>query len=107
MAGCLVQYERSGSLCVAIGNNPWAGGFIYAASTFASGTLVTHRIGDELLDGSHRLRVTASLRGQTYRWIAPFEPLANTSARKAEGLAQALYRLPRTSRARLHRRQTP
>ena len=28
MAGCLVQYERSGSLCVAIGNNPWAGGFI-------------------------------------------------------------------------------
>ena len=86
MAGCLVQYERSGSLCVAIGNNPWAGGFIYAAGTFASGALEAHRIGDEFLDGAHRLRVTASLRGQTYRWIAPFEPMANTSARKAEGL---------------------
>ena len=30
MAGCLVQYRNNGSLCVAIGNNPWAGGFIYA-----------------------------------------------------------------------------
>lgn len=76
MAGCLVQYPNSGSLCVAIGNNPWAGGFIYAAGTFASGPLLAHRIGDEVLDGAHRLRVTVSLRGQTYRWLAPFEPLA-------------------------------
>ncbi|MBS1158133.1 MAG: histidine kinase [Proteobacteria bacterium] len=76
MAGCLVQYPQSGSLCVAIGNNPWAGGFIYAAGTFASGPLLAHRIGDEMLDGAHRLRVTANLRGQTYRWLAPFEPLA-------------------------------
>lgn len=75
MAGCLVQYPQSGSLCVAIGNNPWAGGFIYAAGTFASGPLQAHRIGDEILDGAHRLRVTVSLRGQTYRWLAPFEPL--------------------------------
>ncbi len=76
MAGCLVQYPNSGSLCVAIGNNPWAGGFIYAAGTFASGPLLAHRIGDEILDGAHRLRVTVNLRGQTYRWLAPFEPLA-------------------------------
>ena len=69
MAGCLVQYKNSGSLCVAIGTNPWAGGFIYAAGTFASGPLEAHRIGDEYLDGAHRLRVTDSLRGQTYRWI--------------------------------------
>jgi len=75
MAGCLVQYPKSGSLCVAIGNNPWAGGFIYAAGTFASGPLTAHRIGDEILDNAHRLRVTVSLRGQTYRWLAPFEPL--------------------------------
>ena len=31
MAGCLIQYPAGGSLCVGIGNNPWAGGFIYAA----------------------------------------------------------------------------
>jgi signal transduction histidine kinase len=81
MAGCLVQYKRSGSLCVAIGNNPWAGGYIYAAGTFESGPLEAHRIGDEYLDGAHRLRVTVSLRGQTYRWLAPFEALGNGGAR--------------------------
>ncbi|MBI2277332.1 MAG: HAMP domain-containing histidine kinase [Dechloromonas sp.] len=84
MAGCLVHYPQAGSLCVAIGNNPWAGGFIYAAGTFASGPLEAHRIGDEFLDGAHRLRVTVSLRGQTYRWLAPFEPLAGNG--KWEGV---------------------
>ncbi len=81
MAGCLVQYKHYGSLCIAVGNNPWSGGFIYAAGTFASGALAPHRIGDERLDGAHRLRVTASLRGQTYRWLAPFEPLPGAGAR--------------------------
>lgn len=84
MTGCLVQYPHAGSLCVAIGNNPWAGGFIYAAGTFASGPLAAHRIGDEFLDGAHRLRVTVSLRGQTYRWLAPFEPLPSNG--KWEGV---------------------
>jgi signal transduction histidine kinase len=86
MAGCLVQYKHAGSLCVAIGNNPWAGGFIYAAGTFASGPLQAHSIGDEYLHGAHRLRVTASLRGQTYRWLAPFEMPAAPNGPKAEGV---------------------
>lgn len=86
MAGCLVQYKHSGSLCVAIGNNPWAGGFIYAAGTFASGPLEAHRIGDESLSGAHRLRVTASLRGETYRWLAPFETMGAANGRTAEGV---------------------
>lgn len=85
MAGCLVQYPHYGSLCVAIGNNPWAGGYIYAAGTFASGPLAAHRIGDEFLDGAHRLRVSVSLRGQTYRWIAPFEPLGAGGAEGVRG----------------------
>ncbi|QLH51307.1 MAG: HAMP domain-containing histidine kinase [Candidatus Accumulibacter cognatus] len=86
MAGCLVQYRNYGSLCIAIGNNPWAGGFIYAAGTFASGALVPHRIGDEYLDGAHRLRVVMSLRGQTYRWLAPFEILTGNARPQAEGV---------------------
>ena len=86
MAGCLVQYTNFGSLCVAVGNNPWAGGFIYAAGTFASSTLEPHRIGDEFLDGAHRLRVSASVRGETYRWIAPFELPATSPGAKAEGV---------------------
>ncbi|NJD07908.1 MAG: HAMP domain-containing histidine kinase, partial [Methylococcaceae bacterium] len=76
MAGCLVQYPGDASLCVAIGNNPWAGGFIYAAGSFVSGPLIGHRIGDEFLDGAHRLRVTVAVRGQTYRWLAPYETLS-------------------------------
>jgi signal transduction histidine kinase len=81
MAGCLVQYKQGASLCVAIGNSPWAGGFLYAAGNFLSGPLAAHAIGDEHLDGAHRLRVTVSLRGQTYRWLAPFEQPAEDALR--------------------------
>jgi signal transduction histidine kinase len=86
MASCLVQYKNDGSLCVAIGNNPWVGGFIYAAGTFASGPLEAHRIGDEFLDGAHRVRVTVALRNQSWRWIAPFETLPIAPGPKAEGV---------------------
>ncbi|WP_291982514.1 HAMP domain-containing sensor histidine kinase [Candidatus Accumulibacter sp. ACC005] len=85
MAGCLVQYKNYGSLCVAIANNPWAGGFIYAAGTFVSSKLVPHRIGNEFLDGAHRLRVVVSLRGDTYRWIAPFE-VPSHERRRSSGM---------------------
>ncbi|HTY99749.1 MAG TPA: sensor histidine kinase, partial [Rhodocyclaceae bacterium] len=74
MSGCLVRYGADASLCTAIGNTPWAGGFIYAAGTFASAPLAAHAIGDERLDGAHRLRVTLDVRGRTVRWLAPFEP---------------------------------
>lgn len=84
LSGCLVQFPPDSSLCLGIGNNPWGGGFIYAAGSFASGPLVAHRIGDEFLDGAHRLRVTATLRGQIYRWLAPFEVLPQTA--KWEGV---------------------
>ncbi|MEO7105179.1 MAG: HAMP domain-containing sensor histidine kinase [Rhodoferax sp.] len=85
MTGCLVQYPHYGSLCVAIGSNPWAGGFIYAAGTFASTALVPHAMGDKYLDTAHRLRVEVKMRGQTYRWIAPFEPLPNPRNPEREG----------------------
>lgn len=85
MTGCLVRYPHHGSLCVAIGSNPWAGGFIYAAGTFASTALVPHTIGDKFLDSAHRLRVEVKLRGQAYRWVAPFEPLANPGNPQREG----------------------
>lgn len=86
MTGCLVQYPHSGSLCVAIGSNPWAGGFIYAAGTFASTALVPHAIGDKYLDTAHRLRVEVKMRGQTYRWIAPFEAPAQSGEPQRAGV---------------------
>jgi len=84
MAGCLVPYPRGGSLCIGIGNNPWGGGFIYAAGSFVSGPLQEHRIGDEFLDGAHRLRVSAKVREQDSRWLAPFESLP--PGNKGEGV---------------------
>jgi len=73
MAGCMVQYASYGEICVAIGNNPWAGGFIYVAGSFAAGDLAEHRRGDRDLGHAHRVRISVDLRGKHYRWIAPFE----------------------------------
>lgn len=73
MSGCLAQYSNNGSLCVGIGNNPWAGGFIYVAGTFDGAQLVPHTRGDQVVDQAHRVKVKVSLRGQSYEWIAPFE----------------------------------
>lgn len=73
MAGCLVQYPDASSLCVAVGNNPFAGGFIYVVGSFSSGKLAAHVQGDLDLSQSHRARITVDMRGQTYRWLAPFE----------------------------------
>lgn len=81
MSGCQVQYKAYGAICVAVGNNPWAGGFIYVAGSFSSSDLVSHQMGDRVIDQAHRLRVTVNLRGQTYRWIAPFEARGNGNAK--------------------------
>jgi signal transduction histidine kinase len=76
LSGCLVQYGPSGNLCAGVGNNPWAGGFIYVAGSVDSARLVAHKRGDEILDQSHRVLVSLALRGQQYDWIAPFEDSA-------------------------------
>ena len=86
MADCLVRFAHRASLCVAIGNNPWMGGFIYAAGTFASGPLAVHKIGDRFLDGSHRMRVGVFIGGKWIRWIAPFETLPPKRAVSFEGI---------------------
>lgn len=85
MSGCLIQYRAYTSLCVAIGNNPWAGGFIYLAGSFASSNLVAHERGDRELQHAHRVRVTTELRGLTYRWIAPYEALEGTGSNRTQG----------------------
>ena len=84
MAGCLVQYVGNrgddASLCVAVGNNPLAGGFIYTVGSFASDELVPRRVGELDLSTAHRVRVSVAMRGQTWRWLAPFEaPVEATS----------------------------
>ncbi|MGV7211639.1 sensor histidine kinase [Oxalobacteraceae bacterium A2-2] len=73
MSGCLAQYGADGSLCVGIGNTPWAGGYVYVAGSFNSARLAAHQRGDKDVSQSHRAVVGVSLRGQRYDWIAPFE----------------------------------
>ena len=85
MAGCLVQYADAGSICVAVGNNPWAGGFIYVAGSFTGEDLVPRPRGERDFTVAHRLRVQVALRGETYRWIAPFEVAADPSLASLSG----------------------
>lgn len=73
MAGCGVQYGDGATLCVAIGSNPLAGGFIYAVGGFATGELVPKPPGVRDLGTAHRVRVEVAMRGQTWRWLAPYE----------------------------------
>ena len=95
MAGCLVQYTDASSLCVAVGNNPFAGGFIYAVGSFNSGALASHVSGDLDLSQSHRARITVDMRGQTFRWLAPFEamPERGDTATNGGGTSGAKGRL--------------
>jgi signal transduction histidine kinase len=79
MAGCGVQYGDGSTLCVAIGSNPLAGGFIYAVGGFATGELVAKAPGVRDLGTAHRVRVEVSMRGQTWRWLAPYEGSADAN----------------------------
>ncbi len=72
-AGCNVQYPDGSAICVAVGNNAYAGGFIYLVGSFNIGTLVPRERGVLDLTQVHRARVSLSLRGETLRWVAPFE----------------------------------
>lgn len=73
MAGCSLQYEDGSSLCVAIGSNPFAGGFIYLVGSFLDGDVVGRAGGATEIGDVHRARVTLDMRGAQTRWLAPYE----------------------------------
>lgn len=75
MAGCSVQYPDGASVCAAIGNNPYAGGFIYLVGNFYAGGLTPRDRGALVPAAAHRARITLDMRGTTYRWIAPYEAM--------------------------------
>jgi two-component system OmpR family sensor kinase len=76
MAGCAVRYPDGSSLCAAIGNNAYAGGFIYLVGQFAAGPLVARERGALDLSAVHRARIELQMRGGAERWVAPFELLS-------------------------------
>jgi len=85
MAGCSVRYPDGSTVCVAVGSNPYAGGFVYLVGSFAAGELVPRERGLLDLDTVHRAAVELSMRGQTWRWVAPFEQLSGPGAPVVRG----------------------
>lgn len=75
-AGCPVRYPDGSTLCVAVGNNAYAGGFIYLVGSFRSGDLVMREPGEMEFDNFHRARIRLEMRGELKSWIAPFEKLS-------------------------------
>ena len=85
IAGCLIHYPNHGDVCVAIGNNPYAGGFIYIVGNFMSGELIGRERGALDLSHVYRARVTLTMRGQTMRWIAPYEAIQDADTTRVRG----------------------
>ncbi|HSI54407.1 MAG TPA: HAMP domain-containing sensor histidine kinase [Ramlibacter sp.] len=85
MAGCSVRYPDNSTICAAIGNNPYAGGFIYLVGTFAVGELWPRERGMLDLFEVHRATVSLTVRGETTKWVAPFEALSDAGAPVARG----------------------
>ncbi len=100
MAGCALQYPDGATLCLAVGSNPYAGGFVYAVARFASAEWVPHRPGDLEMAASHRVAIDVVYRGRSWRWVAPYEVAADGRGRLVgfEGFEPDLA-LPRGTRA--------
>jgi signal transduction histidine kinase len=96
LSGCLIRYPNGNNVCTAIGSNPYAGGFIYVAGRFATTDLVSRNSGERDVELAHRLRITLDMRGETYRWIAPFERM-DAPPRSIAGSSAAAF----ASRGRL------
>lgn len=76
MAGCPVRYPDGATLCVAVGSNAFAGGYLYLVGSFRTGDLVPRESGVLELEGVHRARIRLEMRGELKTWIAPFERLS-------------------------------
>ena len=85
-AGCAVQFQDGASLCAAIGSNPYAGGFVYLAGSFASSPLQGREKGQLDLQSVARLKITLSQRGSTSTWIAPLELQAQDAGAASNAL---------------------
>jgi len=75
MAGCGLQYPGGASLCVAVGSNAYAGGFVYLVADVDAPPLLSRERGALDLAGMHRLRISLKRDGVEQHWLAPVEML--------------------------------
>ena len=80
MSGCALRYPDGASLCVAVGNNAFAGGFIYLVGELDMTAPVARERAALDLHGVHRAVVEVKVRGAVEQWVAPFE-LTNETTR--------------------------
>lgn len=73
LAGCSVVYPDDSALCVAVGSNAYAGGFLYLVGSFAAGELAGRQDGEVDLGAVHQARIRIAFRGEQRTWAAPFE----------------------------------
>jgi signal transduction histidine kinase len=83
MAGCAVQYADGATLCTAVGNKAYGGGFVYAVGSFASGALVPHQPPALDLSAAHRVLLSAEYRGQTSQALAAYQLASDGRGRLA------------------------
>jgi signal transduction histidine kinase len=78
VAGCSIHYPN-GDICVGIGSNPYAGGFIYILGQVQTTDLISRVPGVLDLTNVHRVRITLSHQGKKTHWNAPFEHIQDNS----------------------------
>lgn len=74
VAGCSIHYPN-GDICIGIGSNPYAGGFVYILGKLETTDLISRVPGVLDLHNVHRLRVTMRYHGEETHWNAPFEQI--------------------------------
>ncbi|HEY1131499.1 MAG TPA: HAMP domain-containing sensor histidine kinase [Roseateles sp.] len=75
MAGCGLQYPGGASLCVAVGSNAYAGGFVYLVAGMDAPPLVSRERGALDLADVHRVQVSLRQGDTEQHWLAPVEML--------------------------------
>lgn len=75
MAGCGLQYPGGASLCVAVGSNAYAGGFVYLVASLDAPPLLSRERGALDVAGVHRVRIGLQRSGVAQHWLAPVEML--------------------------------
>jgi signal transduction histidine kinase len=83
MAGCAVQYADGATLCLAVGNKAYGGGFVYAVGSFNSPALVPHLPPELDLSTAHRVALTVNYRGQATHTLAAYQIASDGRGRLA------------------------